>query len=137
MPEFFSHELNDQITKDMFGDVENVTYQTYFLYDDNGNFTEGKVIASNEEVPKNATTKEPTKKLGNLVAMMVKPVFRDGVWIESAKENETVDGETSTRIALVKQVADLQLAVKQQSLINANLTKQIADLKLKGSENNG
>lgn len=130
-------ELNDQITKDTFDNVENVTHQVYFLYDDNGNFTGGKVIASNEEIPKNATTKEPTKKVGDLVAMMTKPVFQNDEWVETATTDDMIDSETFMRIALVKQVADLQVATKQQSLINVNLTKQIANLMSKESEKNG
>lgn len=129
-------QLNDQIAKNTF-DPETVTYQTYFLYDDDGNFVEGKNIASNEKIPKNATTQEPTKKVGDLVAMMVKPVFKKGRWVETANASDMIDSDTALRIEIVKQVAELQSAIKQQSVINASLTKELANIKQKGESNNG
>lgn len=129
-------QLNDQIAKNTF-DPEIVTYQTYFLYDDDGNFVEGKNIASNEKIPKNATTQEPTKKVGDLVAMMVKPVFKKGRWVETANASDMIDSDTALRIEIVKQVAELQSAIKQQSVINASLTKELANIKQKGESNNG
>lgn len=129
-------QLNDQIAKNTF-DPEIVTYQTYFLYDDDGNFVEGKNIASNEKIPENATTQEPTKKVGDLVAMMVKPVFKKGKWVETANANDMIDSDTALRIEIVKQVAELQSVIKQQSVINANLTKELANIKQKEESDNG
>lgn len=127
-------ELNDQITKDTFDNVEQATYQTYFLYDENGNFIGGQLVKTGEEVPKNSTLLEPTKKVGGLIATMSKPVFKNGQWVETASVSDLVAQDTVLRISVVKQIADIQVAIKQQNTINAELTKQIASLKTGGTK---